>query len=157
MSLEPYPDMLHHAPWQSHNYQQGSPGERSLPSATTNIKYHTSKTGGDRRKPENLYSIHKKEWSFLSPLPTIHALLVLITTSSLQSSSNIPFPQGCYWNCFSPFSSQSNHFPYSLWVIREPNEISQSYENNEPGFKSGTGLTLDNSTSPENLHHLLMT
>lgn len=69
-----------------------------------------------------------------------------------------PFPKDVTgMNCFPPFSSQSNHFPYSLWVIREPNEKSHSYENNEPGFKSETGLTLGISTSPENLHHLLMT
>lgn len=57
VSLEQYPEILkmHHTPRQSHNYQQGSPGKRSFPSATTNIKHHSSKTGGNRRKTENLH------------------------------------------------------------------------------------------------------
>lgn len=111
------------------------------------------------RKPENLHFLFiKMNEVFFSPYPPYMFYESLSPLADFSLVQIFPLPKDVTGkNCFLPFSSQSNRFPYGLWVIREPNEISHCYENNEPGLKSETGLTLDNSTSPENIHHLLMT
>lgn len=110
------------------------------------------------RKKEILHFLFiKMNEVFFSPYPPYMPYQSLSARAAFSLVQIFPFPKDVTgMNCFLPFSSQNNRFPYSLWVIREPSEISHSYENNEPGLKSESGLTLDNSTSPENLHHLFI-
>lgn len=68
-----------------------------------NILARLAETHKKTRKLAFLW-LKKNQSTFIFLLPNIHALLVLITNSSLYSSPNIPVPQGCYWKeLFSSF------------------------------------------------------
>lgn len=65
---------------------------------------------------------HKNESNFLFLLPNTHALLVFITNSSLQSSPNIPIPQGCHWKeLFSVH--RATFFLIALWLCSYENQM----------------------------------
>lgn len=105
------------------------------------MKHYTCKTGRDSQENQKIcFYYHKNESTFLFLLPNIHALLVLITDSSLQPSPNIPIPK----KLFSSFSvHRATFFTYSSLTeqLREPNEISNSYENSEIDPQRETQLT----------------
>lgn len=90
------------------------------------IWFITCTTGRDTKEKKWKFVFLIIKWfNFLFLLHNIHVLLVLIADCSLQSSTNIPLSQRCYWTklFFFLFSSHSNLFIIALSLSRQENQI----------------------------------